>query len=88
MQIEADNGSGEQPIGDADKLQAQEATGMSDEERLVLAGCILALIVLEPIFGYRSAMTFAASVSVGTLLRPVFGRSEGKKRSTSLLGLD
>lgn len=45
---------------------------MADEERLLLAGCIVAMLVLEPIFGYRSAMLIAGIVGLVTLLRPVF----------------
>lgn len=71
-----------------DQLESEETISMTDEERIMLAGSILAALVLEPIFGYRSAMTFAATVSVVTLLGPVFRRPEGRKRSSSILDLD
>ena len=47
---------------------------MTDEERLLIAGCIVAMLVLEPIFGYRSAMLLAGTVGLVTLLRPIFRR--------------
>lgn len=71
-----------------DELESEETISMTDEERILLAGSILAAFVLEPIFGYRSAITFAATVSVVTLLGPVFRRPAGRKRASSILNLD
>ena len=70
-----------------DELESEETISMTGEERLVIAGCILAAILLEPLFGYRATM-MAGGLIAFTLLGPVFRRPEGRKRSSSILDLD
>lgn len=70
-----------------DELESEETISMTDEERIFIAGCILAAIFLEPFFGYRATM-MAGGLIAATLLGPVFRGPEGRKRSSSILDLD